>query len=322
MKYYISKYQNPADTLHQTNHFSEKLKNSIANKISDFIQTPVGTWLVRTYPVKKVLEIGAKAVRNPQGKTDSEIISDFAKGNKSFYSVDRKNGSNEIDTYLFQKPYNTEFQGNDTIGPQYDKYIEREFPEFKGNIKTYNTRFGDTLYVDNSAKPYINSILNSKHHVGMRQGVMGDFPSYIKTTEDDRPYDAGGHLATFSEKDGKVVANMSDIYQFDGTKEDYNKSGNGGFIHTVALSAMNKAGKPFIVRQNEIPVVFKDILPQDYKSELQLKLGKFLANFGDTYDLNIPKKLSDDQILEIFTHKPELSGDDILEFMRNKSYIK
>ena len=294
----------------------------MANKINNFIQTPVGTWLVRTYPVKKLLEIGAKAVSNPQGKTDLEIISDFIKGNKSFYSGNRKNGSNEIDTYLFQKPYNSEFQGDITIGPQYDKYIEKKFPEFKGNIKTYNTHFGDTLYVDSSAKSYINSILNSKNYESMRQGAMSYFPSYIKTTEDDRPYDAGGHLATFSEKDGKVVANMSDIYQFDGTNKDYNKSGNGGFIHTVALSALNRAGKPFIVRQNEIPVVFKDILPQNYKSELQLKLGKFLANFGDMYDLNIPKKLSDEQILEIFTHKPELNGDDILKFMRNKGYIK
>jgi hypothetical protein len=85
---------------------------------------------------------------------------------------------------------------------------------------------------------------------------------------------------------------------------------------------MDKAGKPFIVRQNGIPVVFKDILPSDYKSELQLKLGKFLANFGDMYDLNIPKSLSDEQIIEIFTHKPELNGDDILNFMRNKKYIK
>jgi hypothetical protein len=40
------------------------------------------------------------------------------------------------------------------------------------------------------------------------------------------------------------------------------------------------------------------------------------------YDLNIPKSLSDEQIIEIFTHKPELNGDDILNFMRNKKYIK
>jgi hypothetical protein len=46
----------------------------------------------------------------------------------------------------------------------------------------------------------------------MRMGTLERFPSYIKTTEDDRPYDAGGHLATFSINGTDTVANMSDIY--------------------------------------------------------------------------------------------------------------
>jgi hypothetical protein len=68
------------------------------------------------------------------------------------------------------------------------------------------------LYVDSSAKPYIDYLIDSKKYSGMRQGAMINFPSYIKTTENDRPYDAGGHLATFSKKNGNVVANMADIY--------------------------------------------------------------------------------------------------------------
>lgn len=127
----------------------------------------------------------------------------------------------------------------------------------------------------------------------MRMGIMENYPSYIKTFEDDRPYDSGGHLATFTVNGNDTVANMSDIYQFDGTKSDYNASDNAGFIHKVGISMLNRAGKPFIVRQNNIPIVFKEILPKDYKTDLQEKLGKFLAHFGDTYDLNLPKQLTD-----------------------------
>ena len=277
--------------------------------------------LVRLPIVKRALAYLAKSVDNPQGKTDKEILKDFFQGNKSFYSKDRKNGSNEIDTYLFGVPYNTEFTGDTSIGPQYDNYINEKFPEYSQNIKTYNTHFGDTLYIDNSAKDYIEKLIQSGENAGMRMGTLKRFPSYIKTTEYDRPYDAGGHLATFSVNGTDTVANMSDIYQFEGTAKDYNASGNGQLIHKIGLSMLDKAGKPFIVRQNNIPIVFKDIMPKDYKTELQQKLGNFLANFGDAYDLNIPKKLSDDQILEIFTSKPELTGDDILNFMEQKGYL-
>lgn len=286
-----------------------------------FLQTPLGTKLVRLPIVKKVLASGAKGVNQPQGKSDKEIIKDLVSGNKSFYSVDRKNGSNEIDTYLFGVPYNTPFNGDTTIGPQYTNYIASVFPEYNGQVKTYNTHFGDTLYVDTSARPYISDLIQSGKTTGMRMGTMENYPSYIKTFEDDRPYDSGGHLATFTVNGHDTVANMSDIYQFDGTKKDYNASGNAGFIHKVGISMLDRAGKPFIVRQNNIPVVFKEILPKDYKTDLQEKLGKFLAHFGDAYDLNLPKQLTDQQILEIFTHKPELTGDDILQFMEQKGYL-
>jgi hypothetical protein len=86
--------------------------------------------LVRLPIVKRALAYLAKSVNNPQGKTDKEILKDFFQGNKSFYSIDRKNGSNEIDTYLFGVPYNTEFTGDSSIGPQYDNYINEKFPEY------------------------------------------------------------------------------------------------------------------------------------------------------------------------------------------------
>jgi hypothetical protein len=97
-----------------------------------FLQTPLGTKLVRLPIVKKVLAYGAKGVNQPQGKSDKEIIKDLIFGNKSFYSIDRKNGSNEIDTYLFGVPYNTPFNGDTTIGPQYTNYIASVFPEYNG----------------------------------------------------------------------------------------------------------------------------------------------------------------------------------------------
>jgi hypothetical protein len=55
-----------------------------------FLQTPLGTKLVRLPIVKKVLAYGAKGVNQPQGKSDKEIITDLVSGNKSFYSIDRK----------------------------------------------------------------------------------------------------------------------------------------------------------------------------------------------------------------------------------------
>lgn len=286
-----------------------------------FLKTKLGTALVRQPIVKKALSYGAKNLNQPQGRTDKEIIKDFIAGNKSFYSEDNINGSNEIDTYLFGVPYNTTFTGDATIGPQYTNYINSKFPEYSGQIKTYNTHFGDTLYVDTSARPYISDLIKSGNPTGMRQGTMENYPSYIKTFEYGRPYDAGGHLATFSINGNDTVVNMSDIYQFEGTKRDYNALDNAGFIHNIGISMLDRAGKPFIVRQNNIPVVFKEILPKDYKSELQEKLGKFLAHFGDAYDLNIPKHLTDEQIQEIFTQTQGESGDVILDFMRQKGYL-
>jgi hypothetical protein len=43
------------------------------------------------------------------------------------------------------------------------------------------------------------------------------------------------------------------------------------------MYAMHYAGIPFIVRQNDIPVRFKEIVPE-YKTELQSQLGNFLSN--------------------------------------------
>lgn len=275
--------------------------------------------IVRSTPVRRLLNWAAKQVDNPQGQSDKDIISGFFSGQKSFYNQNTRDGSNELDTYLLGKPYHTEFTGDESVGPQYGKYIDAKFADRKDKIRTYNTHFGDTLYIDNSVRPFIEERIASGGTAGMRGEGMEYRPSYLLNLEADRPYDAGGYLATFSVNGNDTVANLADIYQFDGTAEDYNKPGKGGFIHRQGLKALDRAGVPFIVRQNNVPVKFVQMLPQ-YKTDMQKRLGEFLALFGNSYDLSIPFKLTDAQIQEIFSAGD--SGDDLLNFMKEKGYIQ
>ena len=110
---------------------------------------------------------------------------------------------------------------------------------------------------------------------------------------------------------------MSDIYDFlpEEFNDKYDQTENPSWTRNFA----NNIGTPFIVRQNNIPVVFKEIVPE-YKTEKQKELGDFLSQWGNTYDLKLPLKLSDEQIDEIFDGRDY--GDDILDFMISKGYIK
>lgn len=266
---------------------------------------------------KKGFELVAKRSNGAQTKSIPTIIGDVITGrDKSFYNINNSNGSNEIDTYLYGKPYNSEFIGDASIGPDYTNYINKNYPN--KNIKTYNTHFGDTLYIDNKAKSLVEKQLNTGEVVGGSMGRYAHAPSYIVTTEEGRPYDAGGHLIKFGkDKNGNIVANMSDIYDFlpEDFNDKYDQTKNPSWTRNLA----NIIGTPFIVRQNNIPVVFKEIVPE-YKTEKQKELGDFLSQWGNTYDLNLPLKLSDEQIDEIFDGKDY--GDDILNFMVDKGYIK
>lgn len=155
-------------------------------------------------------------------------------------------------------------------------------------------------------------------------GRYAHAPSYIVNTKDDkrRPYDAGGHLMQFQyDKDGNVVANMSDIYDFlpRDFEEKYGAVKEYGPLKTAGMYAMHYGGTPFIVRQNGIPVRFKEIVPE-YKTEWQQHLGDFLSQWGDTYDLTLPLKLSDEEIFQIFADKEY--GDDILNFMFQEGYLQ
>lgn len=266
---------------------------------------------------KKGFELVAKRSNGAQTKSIPTIIGDIITGrDKSFYNINNSNGSNEINTYLYGKPYNSEFTGDASIGPDYTNYINKNYPN--KNIKTYNTHFGDTLYIDDKAKSLVEKQLNTGEVVGGSMGRYAHAPSYIVTTEEGRPYDAGGHLIKFSkDENGNIVANMSDIYDFlpEDFNDKYDQTENPSWTRNFA----NNIGTPFIVRQNNIPVVFKEIVPE-YKTEKQKELGDFLSQWGNTYDLKLPLKLSDEQIDEIFDGRDY--GDDILDFMISKGYIK
>lgn len=266
---------------------------------------------------KKGFELVAKRSNNAQTKSIPTIITDVITGrDKSFYNENNSNGSNEIDTYLYGKPYNSEFTDNASVGPDYTNYINKNYPN--RNIKTYNAHFGDTLYIDDKAKSLVEKQLNTGEVVGGSMGRYAHAPSYIVTTEEGRPYDAGGHLIKFSkDENGNIVANMSDIYDFlpEDFNDKYDQTENPSWTRNFA----NNIGTPFIVRQNNVPVVFKEIVPK-YKTEKQKELGDFLSQWGNTYDLKLPLKLSDEQIDEIFDGRDY--GDDILDFMVNKGYIK
>ena len=173
---------------------------------------------------KKLFELVAKRSNGAQTKSIPTIIGDVITGrDKSFYNTNNINGSNEIDTYLYGKPYNSIFTGDASVGPDYTNYINKNYPGRE--IKTYNTHFGDTLYIDNRAKSLVEKQLNNGEVVGGSMGRYAHAPSYIVTREEGRPYDAGGHLIKFSrDKDGNIVANMSDIYDF--LPEDFNDKYN------------------------------------------------------------------------------------------------
>lgn len=275
-----------------------------------------------THPIKKLLGFAAKNSMQAQGKSGKEIIQDLVtRDDPSFYSWQTRDGGNEIDTYLYGIPYNTE--NTSDVGPSYENYLSANFPLRKHAVKTYDTHFGDTLYIDQKYKDQVLDELEQGKTVGASMGRYGHAPSYIVNTKDDerRPYDAGGHLMQFQyDKDGNVVANMSDIYDFlpSDFEEKYGAVKEYGPLKTAGVYAMHYAGTPFIVRQNNIPVRFKEIVPE-YKTELQSQLGDFLSNWGNMYDLSIPLRLTDEQIEEIFNGKQ--TGDEILDFMDQKGYL-
>jgi len=169
---------------------------------------------------KKLFELVAKRSNGAQTKSIPTIIGDVLTGrDKSFYNENNINGSNEIDTYLYGKPYNSIFTGDASVGPDYTNYINKNYPGRE--IKTYNTHFGDTLYIDNKAKSLVEKQLREGQVVGGSMGRYAHAPSYIVTREEGRPYDAGGHLMKFGrDENGNIVANMSDIYDF--LPEDFN----------------------------------------------------------------------------------------------------
>jgi hypothetical protein len=173
---------------------------------------------------KYLFELVAKRSNGAQTKSIPTILKDVVTGrDKSFYNENNVNGSNEIDTYLYGKPYNSEFTGDESIGPDYTNYIRKNYPN--RDIKTYNTHFGDTLYIDNKAKALVEKQLNNGETVGGSMGRYAHAPSYIVTKEEGRPYDAGGHLMKFSrDENGNIVANMSDIYDF--LPEDFDEKYN------------------------------------------------------------------------------------------------
>lgn len=233
------------------------------------------------YKIRRLLEFTAKNSMRAQGKSEKEIIQDLVTGNNpSFYSEQTRDGGNEIDTYLYGTPYNTE--NTSDIGPSYENYLSKNFPLRKHAVKTYNTHFGDTLYIDQKYKDQVLDELEQGKTVGASMGRYANAPSYIVNAKHDerRPYDAGGHLMQFQyDKNGNVVANMSDIYDFlpKDFEEKYGTIKKYGPLKTAGIYAMHHAGIPFIVRQNGIPVKFKEIVPE-YKTELQSQLGSFLSN--------------------------------------------
>ena len=295
------------------------MKNNILKYQNPSMVIPGGV----TYPIKKLLEIVAKNSRDAQAKSGKEIITDVITGrNPSFYAEETIDGGNEIDTYLYGTPYNTENTSN--VGPSYDAYLSKNFPLRKHDVKTYDAHFGDTLYIDKKYKDQVLDELEQGKTVGASMGRYAHAPSYIINTKDDkrRHYDAGGHLMQFQyDQNGNVVANMSDIYDFlpKDFEDKYGAVKEYGPLKTAAMYTMHYSGTPFVVRQNNIPVRFKEIVPE-YKTEWQQRLGDFLSQWGDTYDLTLPLKLTDEEIFQIFADKEY--GDDILNFMFQEGYLQ
>ena len=293
------------------------------HKNGGILKAQKGTALINpniiTDTLKKIgFSLVAKRSNAAQIKSIPTIAIDVLTGrDKSFYNEDNINGSNEIDTYVWGKPYNSLFTGDVSVGPDYTDYINRNYPDKKDKIKTYNTHFGDTLYIDETAKDLVERQLQENATVGGSMGRYAHGPSYIITKEEGRPYDAGGHLMKFGrDSNGNIVANMSDIYDFlpSDFEEYYSYTKNPHWARNMA----NEVGTPFIVRQNNIPVIFKKILPE-YNTDLQKRLGYFLAEFGDMYDLTIPKRLTDKQIWSIFNSSEY--EDDRLDYMKSKGWL-
>jgi hypothetical protein len=84
------------------------------------------------------------------------------------------------------------------------------------------------------------------------------------------------------------------------------------------LNTMNNMGNPFIVRQNNIPVVFrKPYNFPDYKTNSQRRLGWFLNNVN--LDLNLPLKMTDEEIESLPWDK---NGDEMIKELKNRGLIK
>lgn len=275
---------------------------------------------------KNLMSLVAKRVNQAQAKDVKTIVKDFITGDDpSFYMYNTRDGGNEIDTYLHGVPYNSVFTGDKTLGPQYDNYTDDNYPG--KHIPNFNAFFGDTLLIDPSQKEniewYINTGNSAQFNPGgyVTPGGDGYKSKFIENNKSSsRTYDGAGMLGKFrKDQDGNIYADVADIYDFnvkDFAQKYFGGMDNKGMM--FLLNTMNNMGNPFIVRQNNIPVVFrKPYNFPDYKTDSQRRLGWFLNNVN--LDLNLPLKMTDKEIESLPWTK---NGDEMIKELRNRGLIK
>ena len=135
----------------------------------------------------------------------------------------------------------------DNIGHSYDNEIIASGRDPK-DIRTYYGQFPVPNYfiLPKYAEEQVRALLNSGIDVTK---------SFNEESIKDNTDDVARYLATLSQKNGQPVVSYSDMWDF--IPDQYNNEYSRDLLDRIVVYAADKAGTPFILRQN-VPITFSD----------------------------------------------------------------
>lgn len=206
-------------------------------------------------------------------------------------------------------------------------------PVFNPSLPQYDVSFGmDTLYVPKQDSVIFMQNLNNKGVT--RQGErLVRFPngSVNLLFSKDSPkffYDAGRHSFTPKiDENGKVVAQLDDIYDFEGDPQNYidaysthDSNQSPSWLRKAAVKGMQFIGTPYEVHQT-VPVIFIDNFEQtsdEYVDDRNM-LTNILKTFGKEFKKPI-EQLTDSEVASALQNR-HLKGDDLIREWESKGLL-
>lgn len=203
-------------------------------------------------------------------------------------------------------------------------------PVFDPSLPQYDVNFGtDTLYIPKQDSVTLMQNLNNRVVMNQSDELIKFPKGYVTLHFTKHPseyyYDAGHHSVTPKIKDGKLVLQKDDVYDFAGDPEDYiSKYSNSGnessdWERKAAIKLMDWIGQPYEVHQT-VPIKFVEDIPSNKVGSDREMLNNILRAFNKEFKKPIDQ-LSDKEVSAALTNR-HLKGDDLIKEWESKGMLK